>query len=295
MSLVRSISELSARDVAIAGGKGASLGELVRSGFPVPPGFVVLSSAFDAAVKAVGLGRDATPKQWREAVLAATIPRELQDEIISNFRALGASFVAVRSSATAEDSAQASWAGQFETYLNTTEQNLMENIKRCWASAYSARAVAYQRSKGGGACVSVAVVVQKMIESESSGIAFSMHPVSQDRNQVVIEAGFGLGEAIVAGHITPDQYVVEKDSRRILESHIQTQPKGLYRTADGGQTWRDLPSELGSRPTLTEDQVLELADLVARIEAHYSFPCDIEWALENSKLFILQSRPITTL
>ena len=134
-----------------------------------------------------------------------------------------------------------------------------------------------------------------MIESEKSGIAFSVHPVTQDKNQLIIEAGFGLGEAIVSGQITPDSYVVEKQPRRIIDENVQTQSRGLYRADKGGNEWRDIPKEKGEKQILSDEEILELSEIILKIENHYNFPCDIEWAFEGGKFYIVQSRPITTL
>jgi len=202
----------------------------------------------------------------------------------------------VRSSATAEDSASAAWAGQLESYLNTTEENLLENVKKCWASLFTPRAIFYRFEKDlHKQKISVAVVVQKMVDSEKSGIAFSVHPVTQDRNQLIIEAGFGLGEAIVSGQITPDSYVVEKQPRKIIDKNIQTQSRGLYRAKNGGNEWLDIPKGQGEKQVLSDGEISELSDIILGIENHYKFPCDIEWAVEKGNFYIVQSRPITTL
>lgn len=134
-----------------------------------------------------------------------------------------------------------------------------------------------------------------MVESKKSGIAFSVHPITQDKNQLIIEAGFGLGEAIVSGQITPDSYVVEKQPRRIIDKNVQTQPKGLYRSENGGNEWRDIPKEQGEKQVLSDEEIFELSEIILQIENHYGFPCDIEWAFEGEKFYIVQSRPITTL
>src|SRR3989338_8858866 len=197
MQFIKNFKEISKLDVSIAGGKGASLGEMTQAEIPVPYGFVVLSNAF---------------------------------EIFKSFKRLGAKYVAVRSSATSEDSASAAWAGQLESYLNTTEKNLLENVKKCWASLFTPRAIFYRFEKNlHTSKISVAVVIQKMIESDVSGIAFSVHPVTQDKNQLIIESAYGLGEAIVSVQITPDGYVVEKEPRRIIDENIANQERGLYR------------------------------------------------------------------
>ena len=313
MELILDFTKLGKGDVALAGGKGASLGEMTRAGIPVPPGFVILATAFEKFLKETDLNveidsilhsvdrremhtvEDASEK-IKALILSAEMPRATTEEIKKFFKKLDAKYVAVRSSATAEDSAAASWAGQLESYLNTTEENVLENVKRCWASLFTPRAIFYRFEKElHKQKISVAVVVQKMVESEVSGVAFSVHPVTQDRNQLIIEASFGLGEAIVSGQITPDSYVVEKKPRRIMDKNVQTQTMGLYRSYKGGNKWRNIPRARGAKQVLSDKKILELSDLVLRIENHYGFPVDVEWAEEGGRFYIVQSRPITTL
>jgi phosphoenolpyruvate synthase/pyruvate phosphate dikinase len=252
---------------------------------------------------------DSASEKIKALILEAKMPDDIAKEIKSEFKKLGAKFVAVRSSATAEDSSEAAWAGQLDSFLNTTEKMLLENVQRCWASLFTPRAIFYRFEKGlHGTHISVAVVVQKMVESEVSGIAFSVHPVTEDYNQLIIEAGFGLGEAIVSGQITPDSYVVEKNSldgehgrttRRIIDKNISEQERGLFKVMHSTSTgqaneWKDL-GEVGKAQKLSDEQILELSELILHIENHYGFPCDIEWAYEDGEFYIVQSRPITTL
>jgi len=203
----------------------------------------------------------------------------------------------VRSSATAEDSSAAAWAGQLDSFLNTNEDTLLNNVQRCWASLFTPRAIFYRFEKKLDASrISVAVVVQKMVASEVSGIAFSVHPVTEDYNQMIIEAGFGLGEAIVSGQITPDAYVLKKEPLEIIDKNIYTQERGIYLDKDTRtNVWKDILEEQGSQPCLDDMAIMELGKLVLRIEKHYGFPCDIEWAREKNEFYIVQSRPITTL
>ena len=313
MELLRDLTKLSKNDIALAGGKGASLGEMTKVGISVPPGFVILSTAFekfleetdlnveiDAILDSVNHKEIYTVENASEKIgaliLGAEMPKDIADEIQKCFKKLGAQYVAVRSSATSEDSSSAAWAGQLESYLNITEKNLLENVKKCWASLFTPRAIFYRFEKGlHQQKISVAVVIQKMIESEASGVAFSVHPVTEDHNQMIIEAGLGLGEAIVSGSITPDSYVVEKSPRRIIDRNISVQNKGLFRAHSGGNEWQDISRSRGELQVLADSQIGELAELVLRIEKHYAFPVDIEWAFEKEKFFIVQSRPITTL
>ncbi len=313
MELVRHFSKISKKDVGLAGGKGASLGEMTQAGIPVPPGYVVLSTAFEQFIEETNLRAEidailhkvnhhdihtveSASQQIQAIILSAEMSSVLGKEIQRHFTELKAEFVAVRSSATAEDSSAAAWAGQLDTYLNTTEKTLLQNVKRCWASLFTPRAIFYRFEKNlHTQKISVAVVVQKMVESEIAGIAFSVHPVTQDRNQLIIEAGYGLGEAVVSGQITPDSYVVEKKGWAIVDCNVAEQEKGLYRKKGGDNEWKNIPATKKEAQKLTNDQILELSKMVVRIETHYGFPCDIEWAMEKNKIYITQSRPITTL
>ena len=321
MKFIKKFTDLSKSDTQIAGGKGASLGEMTQAGMPVPPGFVVLASAFEKFLQEEQLSVDieailkdvnhedtnsvdGTSAKIQAMILNVQIPKDIQKEIVSGFEKLGANYVAVRSSATVEDSSSASWAGELETYLNVTEKNLIEKVQKCWASLFTPRAIFYRfEKKLHKEKVSVAVVIQKMIQSEVSGITFTVHPVTQDKNQMVIEAGYGLGEAIVGGKITPDTYIIDKSqfsisndliSKLILEKNISEQKMMIARGKKGTEE-KNVPENLREKQKLSDDKILELAEICLKIEKHYKFPQDIEWAAEKDKLFIVQSRPITTL
>ncbi len=371
MSHLKFFKDISKSSVAEAGGKGASLGEMTQAFAkatagklghnPVPPGFVVLASAFDRFLEETKLNveiaarlKEVNPADTnsidkasaviRDSIHDHAMPKDLEKEILEAFDALGSAsdgnpsasplskgriltpaselLVAVRSSATAEDSAVASWAGELETYLNTTRENVVERVKQCWSSLFTPRAIFYRHEKNLiDHYVSVAVVIQKMVQSDISGIAFTVHPVTEDYDQMIIEAGFGLGEAIVSGQITPDSYVVSKSEMRILDVSVATQNRKLQKkdvrnakTAkvrnnnetieqlnnvsneeDNANEWVELSETEGSKQKLTGKQIMEAAELFKHIEQHYGFPCDIEWAFENGKFYITQSRPITTL
>ncbi len=308
--ITRPIAQLGRHDTAIAGGKGASLGELVRAGIPVPDGFVVLVGAFERFLAHAGIADEidaelgaADPRDPRSvervsgrivaAIMGHELPRDMREEILRAFDALGARFVAVRSSATAEDGAHAAWAGQLETYLNTTRDGLADRVRQCWASLFSPRAIAYRIGPGArGERIGVAVVVQRMVESEVAGVAFSVHPVTEDAQRIIIEAALGLGESVVSGQVTPDSYVIGKADLLVVEKHVGAQERGLFRAQGGGSEWRGVA---GERQKLPDDRIAELARLVVRIERHYGFPVDVEWAFAGGAFTILQSRPITTL
>ncbi len=322
MKFIKVFKQLTKKDVNIAGGKGASLGEMINNKIPVPQGFVVLASAFDrfleeedltqeieAQLKKVNYNEihsvDKASITIRDLIGDAKMPKDLEKEIAGEFKKLKCKFAAVRSSATAEDSSIASWAGELESYLNTTEKTLLFNVKKCWSSLFTPRAIFYRREKDFlETHVSVAVVVQEMVESEISGITFTVHPVTQDKNQMIIEAGWGLGEAIVSGSITPDSYVVKKIkmtnqntklNMEILDINISNQEKQIVRCLRKGVKWAAVPKNMREKQKLSGKQIIELAKICAAIEKHYKKPQDIEWALKDNKFYIVQSRPITTL
>lgn len=310
--LVKTFNQISKKSVAEAGGKGASLGEMTRAGIIVPPGFVVLSQAFDRFLEETDLDAeiesilkkvkpkdinsvDVASAKIRDLIGREKMPDDLAKEILANFKKLKAKFVAVRSSATAEDSKVASWAGELETYLNVTENYVINYVIKCWSSLFTPRAIFYRfEKKLHRSPVSVAVVVQEMVQSEVSGITFTVHPVTKDYNQMVIEAGFGLGEAIVSGQITPDTYIVHKNDFSILDINVSTQTMAIVK-GKKDNVRKKLTEKDGSRQKLTGKQIVELAKICKQIEKHYRHPQDIEWALVKGKFYITQSRPITTL
>lgn len=311
---IQPFSKLSKKDVALAGGKGASLGEMTQAKIPVPSGYVILSTAFDRFLSETDLLQDISSllskvnykdtnsvdkasNMIRSLIQKAKFPKDLEIDIKKYFKKLKTKFVAVRSSATAEDSKTASWAGELETYLNTTDQTLIKNVKNCWSSLFTPRAIFYRHEKKLlKSKVSVAVVVQTMIQSEISGISFTVHPVTKDKNQMIIEAGWGLGEAIVSGQITPDSYVLDKRDMSILDINIATQEKMIIKkSATGDNAWVKIKKNTKDLQKLNGKQILEIGRICQSIEKHYKFACDIEWAFAKNKFYITQSRPITTL
>lgn len=315
--LVVNFSEVNKSDIPLVGGKGANLGEMINEGFPVPPGFIVTAEAYYLLVEKnnlqpqirelIGLldPQDSTQlneisKKIKKIILETEVPAEINQEIIRHYKKLGSgsrpALVAARSSATAEDLPDASFAGQQETYLNVRgEKDLLEKVKQCWASLFEPRAIFYREEKGFDHFkVGIAVPVQLMVQSEVAGIMFTINPVSNDKNQIVIEAIYGLGEKIVQGAYTPDHYLVQKESWKILQKKIA--PQQLEMTLkDGGNQELKLPESKQNRVKLTDEQIIELAQLGDKIQQHYRFPQDIEWALEDGKLYIVQSRPVTTI
>jgi pyruvate, water dikinase len=311
-TLIKKFNQISKKDTETAGGKGSSLGEMFQAGIPVPEGFVIPSDYFnrfmeetdlnievDAILGKVNIKKIHTvenaSKKIKALILSKGMSESIEKEILENYKKLSSGFVSVRSSATSEDSIFAAWAGQLDSFLNVTEEILLDNIRKCWASLFTPRAIFYKfEKKLNKDKISMAVIIQKMVSSEESGIAFSVHPVTQDKNHIIIEAGFGLGEAIVSGSITPDIYVIKKQEFKILDINVNEQKKALYKKTKGGNRWEDLGGK-GRKQVLNEKEIIKLAKLIVKIEKHYGFPVDIEWAKEKGEFYILQSRPITTL
>ena len=286
MAHTQNLQKTRSGHVKTAGGKGAALGELLAAGISVPPGFVVTTEAFAHATAQV-------QTLTAEAILAIDLPATMEREILCEYDQLGSEFVAVRSSATAEDGAAHAWAGQLESFVPTGRKDLIHNIKRCWASLYSPRAIAYRKQAGlATADVSVAVVVQALIDSEHSGVAFSAHPVTGSRDHIVVESVHGLGEAAVGGHVTPHTYVLSKASGDIVGLYEGTQAKMLVRGKDQQAEWQSLPA---SAKPLSAAKLKELAGHIRAIETHFGKPMDVEWAHAHNTFYIVQSRPITTL
>jgi len=314
--LMMNIKNLGVNDIPIAGGKAANLGELTSAGFEVPPGFVLTTDSFDYYLKHNNLkdiiaealsGLDASSDavlqdasgKIRKAFEEGEMPKDLESSVIEEYKKLGKGkypLVAVRSSATAEDLPTASFAGQQDTYLNVSgPESLLKSVKRCWASLFTPRALAYRVSKNfDHDKVKLAVVVQRMVNSDISGIMFTIDPNSE-LPHIIIEAGYGLGEALVGGKVTPDTYVVDKFHRKILNRRVSRQTWKLVRGESGECMKEDIPQDLASKQKMTDEQILDLAEVGNQIEMHYDRPMDIEWAMEGGTVYIVQARPVTTL
>ena len=315
--------EIRIKDIPSVGGKGASLGEMANHNFPVPPGFVVTAQAYFRYIEETGIKDKIVSKidaidvensadlagvseEVRNIILATPMSETLSNEIKRAYGKLGekkiawltsseAEFVAVRSSATAEDLPDASFAGQQETYLNVKgKEDLVKSVQKCWASLFTARAVYYRKKQGFSTEeVGIAVVVQKMINGQTSGIMFTAEPTG-DETKIVIEAGFGLGEAIVSGSVTPDTYTVDKGSLKIIDKKIHSQTFKIVKQGRDNVREKLAPS-VAKKQKIDDKTIIEIAKLGKQIENHYKKPEDIEWTIENKELFIVQSRPITTL
>jgi len=303
-------------DVGIAGGKGANLGELTSAGIHVPPGFVVGTSAYEAFAEQNDLlphigallsglnpgdhaALQVVSQEIKALITACHVPETTAGETRDAYGELGVDTrVAVRSSATAEDLAGASFAGQQATYLNIAGADaVVEAVKSCWASLFEPQAIAYRARAGfDQLAVKMAVVVQAMVQSERSGVMFTINPVTGDSSQMVIEAVYGLGEACVSGQVTPDTYIVDKASLAAVERSISEQDRQLvFDAAAGSDVWQEIEAAARSQPKVSEEQLVELSRLGLRIEEHYGAPQDIEWALAGGELYSLQARPVTTI
>jgi len=310
--------EVTKKDISIVGGKGANLGEMTNARIPVPPGFIVTANAYFDFIKSAKLDGKVrnllnsldpndskqlqeTANEIKQLILNAAMPPKLANEIQKAYIKLGKGLVAVRSSATAEDLSEASFAGQQSTFLNVQgEENVVAAVQGCWASLFEPRAIFYRQQHGFDHFkVGIAVPVQKMVQSQASGVMFTIEPVTSDTSKVVIEAVFGLGEAIVSGEVTPDLYVVDKDSLKIIGKKIAKQEWQLIRNPvadDKGTNMQvPLPPSMQSQQKVTDDDILELVKLGKQLEDHYQFPQDLEWAKEDNHIYIVQTRPVTTI
>jgi rifampicin phosphotransferase len=317
-SLVAPLKEFDRKSLALAGGKGANLGELIKAGFDVPSGFVITTAAYDlllhtndlqtviqgslTSLQADDLESVTEISQHiHQAIQHASIPDLITDALIEAYQDLGGDAVAVRSSATAEDLPEAAFAGQQETFLNVIgEQALLEAVRACWASLWSERAIVYRAHKNlDQASVKLAVVVQKMVPADVAGVMFTANPVSGAKDELVIDANPGLGEAVVGGLVTPDHFVVNKRSLRIKEQLIGEREVIIRSRAQGG-TEQITQTSKNAETALSTSAIRNLAKLGVQIERHYGVPQDIEWAwIKNGtkvgKFFILQARPMTVL
>lgn len=293
------IDRLDRESIALAGGKGANLGELSRAGSPVPTGFVVTTTAYAKTLQhntiADRLDHKSSPTQLRNLVTAATVPADIRQAIVAAYRELGSCPVAVRSSGTSEDLPDAAFAGQHDTFLNIIgEESVITAVQQCWSSLWTDRAIQYRHDRGIDADdITIAVVIQKMVQSDAAGVMFTANPISGDRQETVIDAGLGLGESVVSGMVTPDHYVVKTRSGKIIESRRGNQEVVIKSDVAGGT--------VQSAGVASEDPVLEttilrrLVGLGRDIQHHFGQAQDVEWSLADGQLYIVQARPITAM
>jgi phosphohistidine swiveling domain-containing protein len=323
VSHIRWFEEVGASDVGLVGGKAANLGEMVVAGLPVPPGFCLCAEGYRDFIETAGLHEpirsilgetrqddpadvEVNTARIRDLISQQEVPGAIAEQILEAYQRLAMELgvvdvaqvpVAVRSSATAEDLPTASFAGQQDTYLNICgTDELLECVRNCWASLWTARAVTYRAKQGfDHHRVYLAVVVQAMIDSEISGIMFTANPMTGNEEESVINASWGLGEAIVSGLVTPDTFTVRKSDGHIVSRQIASKERTIEYAREGGTVERETTPERRDLPALSDDQVAELAALGQQIETHYGAPQDIEWAYAQGRLYVLQSRPITTM
>jgi len=329
---------ISKDNIPQVGGKGANLGEMYNSGFPIPPGFCVTAQAYEDFITTTGIKDQIyrllenlnvedtvalreTSKKIGEIILQTPVPGRIKEDIIEAYENMNIDeeifksgnaqaldiikrtgreppFVAVRSSATAEDLPEASFAGQQATFLNIKGANaLIKSVQKCWASLFTARAIYYRvKNNFPHEKVLIAVVVQKMVNSDKSGVIFSINPVTNNESEIMIEAGFGLGEAVVSGAINPDQYIIDKGTEHIKSKKVSRQEWEFVRDPTFGKTVkRKIEGDRQEGQVLDEFEIVQLAKYAKKIEEHYNKPQDIEFAIEGKNIYIVQSRPITTL
>ncbi|GDY33799.1 phosphoenolpyruvate synthase [Gandjariella thermophila] len=313
---VMGFAQLGMNDAAVAGGKGANLGELTRAGLPVPPGFVVGAQAYltsmarggvrdellaelEKALTAVSDGArlESACRRLRELVRRAGVAPEVRPEVLAAYHDLGSALpVAVRSSATSEDTAGTSFAGMNVTFTNVAgEDAVLARLLECWASLFTPRVVAYRASRGVHEEPAIAVVVQRMVDAQRSGVMFTAEPATGDRQRLVVEAAFGLGEVVVSGAVEPDTYVLSKAGPALLEVRVGRKSHQIVRGPEGTDLRVELDPQSAVRRVLADDEAVTLARLAIRVEQHYGRPQDIEWALDDGQTWLVQSRPITTL
>ena len=326
MSYVAWFKDLHKDSIPVAGGKGANLGEIFNVGLPVPPGFAVTAQTYKEYLERTNiqpkiadllkdldvedtdsLQRMATKIQ--ELIISTPIPEDITEEIKDNYELLGADtkeahdliqgkdvFVAVRSSATAEDLPSLSFAGQQATYLNVKgKENVVSAVLACWASLFTARAIYYrEKNKFPHLKVLISAIVQKMVNSSHSGVMFTVNPSTNNPDEIVIEAVYGLGEMIVSGEVNPDLYIIDKNTKSIKKIEVKKQELGLFRNEQGKNERQKIPKDEQTRQVIDEKQIKELARLGKKLEDHYGKPQDIEWAIEKGQIFIVQTRAVTT-
>jgi pyruvate, water dikinase len=318
--------DIGLHDTQHVGGKGAGLGEMLNAGLPVPPGFVISADAYLQAMQEAGVrdqlrddalgadpadpsALDAASQRCRETVQAVTLPAWLHDQLATSYAALldrmrantlptdnSVRSVAVRSSATAEDTAGTSFAGMHKSFTNISGISELETaVRQCWASVFGERVLSYRASQHIHEEPAIAVVVQAMVIADRAGVAFSVDPSTGDPNRVMVEGAFGLGEVVVSGQVEPDTSVVDRASRTVIDTHVGRKTHRIERGPDGHDLVVMLSEDDAAQRVLTDAEILQVADLAIRAEQHATVPQDIEWAFENHQLWLVQSRPITTL
>ncbi len=324
--LVVWFENLCVTDIPSVGGKNASLGEMISAGLPVPPGFAVTAFSYEKFIEETRLVEkiynvidevitdknnpklyDTASKKIRELIEKTPVPKEIEAAVKAAYKEMSKRmsmkdpFVAVRSSATAEDLPDASFAGQQETFLNIRgPEDLMDKVVKCWSSLFTPRAIFYRNEKGfAHEKVFISVGVQKMVNSRTAGVMFTINPMTGDTGEIMIEGNYGLGETVVSGSVNPDNFVIEKKSLSIKERRYAKKTIQYLRDPKtGGTVHLDVPEDKQKIPCVSDEEVLKLAEIATRIERHYGKAMDIEWAIDQDlpypqNIFIVQARPET--
>jgi pyruvate,water dikinase len=315
-SVIAWFAGLDKTDTATVGGKGANLGELCKANLPVPPGFVVTVAGYLDAMDEGGVRDELrevfaaasrraddsaelseSAKRLRSLVRKAGVPPAVRDEVLAAYHRLGTDVpVAVRSSATAEDATGTSFAGMHETFTNVVgDQAVIERIVDCWVSLYSERVIAYRAAQALTEEPALAVVVQRLVDADRAGVLFTADPSTGDRSRIVVEGAFGFGEVVVSGQVEPDTYVLAKDGPRLLQVRVGHKTHKLVKGVDGTMHRVELDEAASTARVLSDDEAVALARLGLQVEAHYGEQQDVEWALAGDDIYLVQSRPITTL
>ncbi len=317
LPIITFFKDLDKHDTPLVGGKGANLGEMTKAGFPVPNGFAITINAYDSFLAENDLAKkiydilkatdvndpaqlESASRKIQKMVVEGKIPDDVAKTAVSSYKSLSGfmkkAFVAVRSSATAEDSGATSFAGQQASFLDVQgDANLLMKVKECWASLFTARSIYYRvQNKIKHESVKISVIVMKMVKSEVSGVMFSIDPAKNDKDRIIIESVWGLGEMIVQGSVIPDRYVVQKGTFAILSKEVSDQSVQLLRVK-GQAKEAEVPKSIRQKQKITDEEIVKLARYAARLQEHYYFPQDAEWAKEGDKLYIVQTRPITTI
>jgi pyruvate,water dikinase len=308
--------DLTKDDIPLAGGKGANLGEMTQAGLPVPEGFMVTAQAYEAFIKENNLSKkiesilrvdvddssklQEASKKIRKLIESSPIPEKIQKDILRSYKKLdgGNAFVAVRSSATAEDLPEASFAGQQETFLNTRGgKQVLENVRKCWSSLFTPRAIFYRvKNNFDHSQVLIAAVVQRMVHADKAGVMFTVHPSTGDKDKLVIEGAWGLGEGVVSGSVTPDHYVMDKKTEKLLEKEVTKKEIMFIKNKENRTVQTPTPKDMKTKQVLSEDELKKILRLGKLLESHYGKPQDVEWAIENGvDPYLVQTRPITVL
>ncbi len=305
--IIIELDRINREEITLVGGKALNLGILLSHGFNVPPGFVIATGAYEAFIEENSLTKwvsniveTTSPEEaselLRTRMLDSSLPKDVIDQIVQAYDVLGAAYVAVRSSATSEDLQDASFAGQMDTYLNIANiEDVVSRVRQCYASLWTSRAISYRaKNSVPHTGVSIAVVVQAMVEPISAGVLFTVDPVSSEKN-TVIESNYGFGESVVSGNAAPDRFIVKTNpSSTIAVREIGTKELVARRGPDGGVVFMEPSMEVREKPSLTDEQIMALVEIGASVESVYAQPQDIEWAITaDNQVYLLQSRPVT--